>query len=303
MRSHQYFKQFFTFKFIWWHDAMKISNPFFLKGYTSITQMNDLPWNDPKNPKMDFGILKLDANESQIFETPFEKAFLLMEGQVQFRWQLKPDKYQESNARRTSCFEENPWCFHVPKFIKVQLTAGLSGATISFIQTKNDANFPLKVYTPQECRSENRGAGTMRETSTRIVRTIFDQSNAPHSNLVLGEVITFPGKWSSYPPHHHPQPEIYHYRFFPDHGFGFGMLGDEVLKIRNGDTVLILNDISHPQVAAPGYAMYYLWVIRHLESQRYISPVYESEHLWVMDPKKQKEIWPPENDSCKPCCV
>ena len=48
----------------------------------------------------------------------------------------------------------------------------------------------------------------MREASTRIVRTIFDLSNATDAKLVLGEVISYPGKWSSYPPHHHPQPEV-----------------------------------------------------------------------------------------------
>ena len=40
--------------------------------------------------------------------------------------------------------------------------------------------------------------------------------------MVLGEVLNLPGKWSSYPPHHHPQPEVYFYRFdYPD-GFGAG---------------------------------------------------------------------------------
>ena len=34
----------------------------------------------------------------------------------------------------------------------------------------------------------------MRETSTRIVRALFDKTNAPYANLVVGEVIGFPGK-------------------------------------------------------------------------------------------------------------
>jgi 5-deoxy-glucuronate isomerase len=132
----------------------------------------------------------------------------------------------------------------------------------------------------------------MRETSTRIVRTIFDQSNMPASKLVLGEVITYPGKWSSYPPHHHPQPEIYHYRFYPEQGFGFGMLGDDVVKIKQADTVLILNDLSHPQTAAPGYAMYYIWVIYNLDGNPYGTPIFEPEHTWVMDKQNDSKIWP-----------
>ena len=68
------------------------------------------------------------------------------------------------------------------------------------------------------------------------------------------------------------------------------MLGDDVVKVKNNDTVLILDDVSHPQTAGPGYAMYYVWVIRHLDNDPYIKPVFEPEHLWVTD--KNAKIWP-----------
>ena len=52
-------------------------------------------------------------------------------------------------------------------------------------------------------------------------------------NMVLGEVLNHPGKWSSYPPHHHPQPEVYFYRFdYPD-GFGAGFANGEIYKTRH----------------------------------------------------------------------
>ena len=57
---------------------------------------------------------------------------------------------------------------------------------------------------------------------------------------MLGEVVTLPGGWSSYPPHHHPQPEIYHYRFTHPQGFGHAELGDDVFKVRHYDTIRIL---------------------------------------------------------------
>ena len=122
--------------------------------------------------------------------------------------------------------------------------------------------------------------------STRIVRTIFDYANAPYANLVLGEVIGFPGKWSSYPPHHHPQPEIYYYKTNPENGFGYGELGDDVVKVQNNDTVFIAPGLTHPHCTAPGYALWYLWAIRHLDGRPYKQPecpVFLKEHLWVMD--------------------
>lgn len=49
--------------------------------------------------------------------------------------------------------------------------------------------------------------------------------------LVIGEVITFPGKWSSYIPHHHPQPECTTYRFNRPEGFDCAFIGDQAYKI------------------------------------------------------------------------
>ena len=140
----------------------------------------------------------------------------------------------------------------------------------------------------------DRGEGTMREASTRIVRTVFDYSNAPYSNMVLGEVIGFPGKWSSYPPHWHPQPEIYFYRFLPENGYGFAELSEDVVKTHHNSTVFITEKETHPQTTAPGYAMWYLWVIRHIDGDPYITPTFVPEHLWVTDPDKEKDIWPPK---------
>ncbi|MFT5875577.1 MAG: 5-deoxy-glucuronate isomerase, partial [Clostridium sp.] len=121
-------------------------------------------------------------------------------------------------------------------------------------------------------------------------RTVFDKSNSPDSNLVVGEVIDHPGKWSSYPPHYHPQPEIYFYKFNPENGYGFSELGEDAVKLRQNDTVKILDNATHPQITAPGYAMYYLWVIRHLDGNPYITPTFVPEHLWVTEP--DAKIWP-----------
>ena len=98
---------------------------------------------------------------------------------------------------------------------------------------------------------------------------------------VLGEVIGFPGKWSSYPPHHHPQPEIYYYKTLPANGFAYAELGEDVLKVHNNDTVLIAPGLTHPHCTPPGYALWYLWAIRHLPGERYGTPTFVPQHLWV----------------------
>ncbi len=117
-------------------------------------------------------------------------------------------------------------------------------------------------------------------TFLRTVRTVFDGKIAPLSNMVMGEVIN------------HPQPEIYHYRFFPEQGFGVSLLDDEVYTVKQGDTSLIHPDKTHSQVAVPGSAMYYVRMIPHLPEDRWLptTPYYRKEHKWLLE--KDVKIWP-----------
>ena len=251
-------------------------------GYNPITTMDE----KEDNARMDFGILKLAKNQTETyFEGEKEIIFLLIQGKATLKWQGN-----KTTVKRNSCFDENPFVLHVPKKVKVTIRGESEDTEISVSMTDNDKKFPAKFYTQEECRTEDRGKGTMKEACTRIVRTVIDYSNASYSNLVIGEDIDYPGKWSSYPPHHHPQPEIYFYKFNPKQGYGYCELGDEVVKVKENSTTKILNDATHPQTTAPGYAMYYIWVIRHLEGNPYINPIFLPEHLWVTNP--YAKIWP-----------
>jgi len=115
---------------------------------------------------------------------------------------------------------------------------------------------------------------------------------AGKSDTLLGEVINHPGKWSSYPPHAHPQPEIYHYRLFPEQGFGISLLGEEPHIVKNRYTSIIRPDITHSQAASPGYAMYYIWMIPHLPDDRWLPTTryFVKDHEWLLE--KDVAIWP-----------
>jgi 5-deoxy-glucuronate isomerase len=239
---------------------------------------------------MDFGFLTLGPGEFWKSGPADEKAFLVLSGDLELSWPGGKER-----AERSSLLDESPTVLHLPNKAEACMSAGSRGAHLAVIRTDNAADFAAHLYRPQECASEERGKGTMGETSTRTVRAVFDDSNAPRSNLVLGEVVASPGKWSSYPPHHHPQPEIYHYRFLPEQGFGFTTLGDDAYLLKDKDTVLIREGQIHPQVTAPGYALWYLWTIRHLDGKRYRAPypVFVDEHAWVMSP--DAKIWAPQD--------
>jgi len=241
---------------------------------------------------MDFGVVTLAAFEAWDSGRADEKAILLVAGEVELTWTAAGGAPRQAKASRQSLLDQSPAVLHLPDGDEARIVAGAGGAELLVTRTDNPRPFPARYYSPEDCRSEARGKGTMQETSTRIVRTVFDDSNAPEANLVIGEVVTAPGKWSSYPPHHHPQPEIYHYRFSPGQGFGLTAIGSDTHQVRNRDTVIIRDTQDHPQVAAPGYAMWYVWVIRHLDGNRYGIPTFTPEHTWVQDPGAA--IWSPE---------
>jgi 5-deoxy-glucuronate isomerase len=264
---------------------MQIKHPKeFKRGYEPLVTRSG----QTSDMKMDFGHLELKAGDAWASPAGDERAILLALGSVEFSWEDGGGKHVSAKASRSSLFDENPTVLSLPRSAKAEVRA-ISDSELYLVSTDNLRDFPARLYLPGECFGEERGKGAMRETSTRIVRTTFDDRNATHSNLVIGEVVGVPGRWSSYPPHHHPQPEIYHYRFLPEQGFGLTEIGETAYMLRNRDTILIRDGQDHPQVTAPGYAMWYLWVIRHLEGNRYGTPEFNPDHVWVADPKA--DIW------------
>ena len=234
---------------------------------------------------MDVGLLILEAGDSYTIQEPQkEYAALLLTGDVTFTWEG-----QSVCAKRQSIFNEDPWCLHAPCCIECTITANEHSEV--FIQkTDNPRNFNAKLYSPQNIHTQRAGAnGELRGTMRRNIRTVFDYSNAPYSNMVLGEVITFPGCWSSYPPHHHPQPEVYFYRFDKPQGFGAGFTNGKVFEVHHNG-LLLITDKFHSQSAAPGYAMYYAWGIRHLDGNPWKKTrIDDIEHTWMLEEKPN--IW------------
>lgn len=135
---------------------------------------------------------------------------------------------------------------------------------------------------------EVRGKGT----NTRHVRNILSE-NDPAERLLVVEVITPGGNWSSYPPHKHdadlyPEEtaleETYYHRLSPPQGFAFQRVYtddraiDETMAVEDGTVVMVPRGY-HPVGAPHGYDLYYLnvmagprrnWVFRN-----------DPDHDWI----------------------
>ncbi|HEY8506818.1 MAG TPA: 5-deoxy-glucuronate isomerase [Steroidobacteraceae bacterium] len=254
----------------------------FPAGFTAITRRDDAD-----NPSgIGLAVLCLAAGEKRELTADGETAWLLMSGSVS--GQAGPLAFA---LGRRSLFDESASCIHVAAGTRVTIQA-LTATELTVYDCANSRPFAPRVFRPEDVPNEPRGRGQVGDRALRYVRTIFDSRNSPPEvELVLGEVVTFPGGWSSYPPHHHPQHEIYHYRFTEPQGYGHAELGDNVVKVRQYDTVKIPAGLDHAQCAAPGYGMYYSWVIRHLPGKPYTVPEFTAEHAWTMQPGAR--FWQP----------
>ena len=254
----------------------------FPAGHTRITAESIPGKPRVTNPLMDFGIVRLAPN-APFTETPRkESAWILLHGAAEIAF---PGR--RARVRRKSIFDEAPTALHVGPGTPVMIRALTAGAEFAVVRTSNARTFAPKLFLPSDITPEYRGAGLVQNACLRNVRLVFDRAARPESNLVVGEVVNYPGRWSSYPPHHHDQPEIYHYRFTHPDGYGHAELGDDVLKVRGHDTLVIPPGRDHAQVSAPGYGMYYLWMIRHLPGNPYTGFTFAKEHQWTLNPKKQ----------------
>jgi 5-deoxy-glucuronate isomerase len=139
-------------------------------------------------------------------------------------------------------------------------------------------------------RVEVRGSGN----ATRQINHIIPPEFAAHRLLVV-EVLTPAGNWSSYPPHKHEVErlpveneleEVYAYRFQAAEAFGLQRLYskdgslDETWTVRDGDVMLVPRGY-HPFCSAHGYHGYYLNALA--AEKRSMAAEDDPELAWTRD--------------------
>jgi 5-deoxy-glucuronate isomerase len=171
---------------------------------------------------------------------------------------------------RSSVFEDAaPGAVYAPASVPIRITAA-TDAEVALCTAPGSGAGAARLIAPDHMSQETRGTGT----NQRFVRNILPESE-PAESLLVVEVITPPGHWSSYPPHKHdadrpPEEtqleETYYHRIDPAQGFAFQRVYtddrtiDEAICVEDGDVVLVPRGY-HPVGAPHGYRLYYLNVM------------------------------------------
>jgi 5-deoxy-glucuronate isomerase len=195
-------------------------------------------------------------------------------------------------GRRASVFDGPGHAVYAPPDSAVRLTGRRGSASLAVVSAPRGASPPgaARVVGP----SDQRIAATGRGNWARTVRTVLGPEHAA-SRLVVGETVNPPGNWSSYPPHKHDVQappdevrleEVYLYKVDPPGGFGVQIRydgeGHEAASLVHDGDVAVISSGYHPVVAAPGYALYYLWAMAG--EGRELAPHFDARHAWVQDP-------------------
>ncbi|MGW5433152.1 5-deoxy-glucuronate isomerase [Streptomyces sp. NPDC004059] len=162
---------------------------------------------------------------------------------------------------------------------------------------------PARYGRKEDVPVEPRGAGACsRQVNNYCLPGTFDAEQ-----LLVCEVLTPGGNWSSYPPHKHDEArpgmeskleEIYYFEVSGgENGFGYQRVYgtpdrpiDVLAEVRSGDAVLIPHGWHGPSIAAPGYDLYYLNVMAGPGQDRAWLICDDPAHGWVRSTWETQDV-------------
>ena len=163
-------------------------------------------------------------------------------------------------AGRASVFDGPTDVLYLP----CDTAATISGAgRVAIAEAATDVVHPARLIRAADVAVEGRGAGA----ATRQVYNFGTPDHLDAERLIVCEVLTAAGNWSSFPPHKHDErvpgresqlEEIY---YFESQGFGTFFSDDIATRVRTGDIALVPSGYHGPAGAPPGYELYYLNVM------------------------------------------
>jgi 5-deoxy-glucuronate isomerase len=193
---------------------------------------------------------------------------------------------------RTDVFGSVTDFVYVPRDVHA-LISRADGGTFALPSARTEHFLPARYGRKEDVPVELRGAGSCsRQVNNYCLPGTFEADQ-----LLVCEVLTPGGNWSSYPPHKHDEhrpgveselEEIYYFQVAGEGGFAYQRVYgtqerpiDVLAEVRSGDAVLIPHGWHGPSIAAPGYDLYYLNVMAGPGQDRAWLICDDPAHGWV----------------------
>jgi 5-deoxy-glucuronate isomerase len=157
---------------------------------------------------------------------------------------------------------------YVPRDSTIEVTPGAGGCDLAEIAAPVDRQYPIQIVRFADVQKDPAlrfNAG--KETNQREVNILIGK-NVDAGRIMAGVTFSAPGNWTSWPPHEHAAmlEEAYLYIDMPAPAFGLQLVYTDANEpeiatiVREGDVVLMPQGY-HPNVAAPGGSINFLWMM------------------------------------------
>ena len=234
---------------------------------------------------LSFGMIAL-ALGKQYSQTPCDRetALVLLKGEAVISGKTLP---RQTIGPRGDFFHDKPWTVFLPAKCTCEIEA-VSDCEIALCQAPSTRIGKPLFIPPEKVKEVSLGKPGFARKAWIMVN---EEITADY--LFIGEALVPSANWASYPPHRHDfddpprevdMEEIYYFRFDRPQGFGIQKIYtdsrsiDETLTVQDHHTVLIPEGY-HPVCTAPGYTMYYLWIMAG-KNRRFLSQP-DPDHAWV----------------------
>jgi len=227
-----------------------------------------------------------------------EYGIILLSG----NYSVNTDKgnWQTINGRK-GVFSGIAHTLYLPRHTSFELFAESDVLDIAYGWCETDQDHKPIFKTPDQAAIEIRGG----DNATRQINDLIGPGFPCH-RLVVVEVYTPSGNWSSFPAHKHDErvidangtllearlEETYFYKIDKPQGFAIQQIYtsdrslNEIAVARNNDVVLVPKGY-HPVVAGHGYNVYYLNFLTGSDQSLANTP--DPDHLWIFDSWKGKD--------------
>jgi 5-deoxy-glucuronate isomerase len=157
---------------------------------------------------------------------------------------------------------------YVPRDTPFEVKPGASGCDFAELAAPVEKQYPLQFVSYAEVQKNPGLHFTAGGAGSRRTLNILIGKNVQAGRIMAGVTFSDPGNWTSWPPHEHGQlaEEAYLYIDMPAPSFGVQLVyvdkdNPELATIvRDGDVVLMPQGY-HPNVAAPGHQINFLWMM------------------------------------------